>query len=60
MQEIGGKEAVLYILCQIVGAVIGAAVVYLIFGSEMSASVTLPSENNVMRAFLLEHLLWYM
>ncbi|HEX6673172.1 MAG TPA: aquaporin [Nitrososphaeraceae archaeon] len=52
--KIGGKEAVLYILCQIVGAVIGAAVVYLIFGSEMSASVTLPSENNVMRAFLLE------
>jgi glycerol uptake facilitator-like aquaporin len=58
--KISGKEAVLYILCQIVGAVIGAAVVYLIFGSEMSASVTLPSENNVMRAFLLEHLLWYM
>ena len=54
MQEIGGKEAVLYILCQIVGAVIGAAVVYLIFGSAMSASVTLPLENNFMRAFLLE------
>jgi len=52
--KIGGKEAALYILCQIIGAVIGAAVVYLMFGSAMSASVTLPSENNVMRAFVLE------
>ena len=53
-RKIGGKEAALYIICQIVGAVIGAAVVYLMFGSAMSASVTLPSENNVMRAFVLE------
>ena len=53
-RKIGGKEAALYIICQIVGAVIGAAVVYLMFGSAMSTSVTLPSENNVMRAFVLE------
>ena len=53
-RKIGGKEAALYIICQIVGAVIGAAVVYLMFGSAISASVTLPSENNVMRAFVLE------
>ena len=37
-----------------IGAVIGAAVVYAMFGSAMSASVTLPSENNIMRAFILE------
>ena len=43
-----------WLLSKIVGGVIGAAVVYLMFGSAMSASVTLPSENNVMRAFVLE------
>jgi len=53
-RKIGGKEAVLYIICQLIGAVIGAAVVYAIFGSVMSASVTLPSENNITRAFILE------
>ena len=37
-----------------IGAVIGAAVCYAMFGSAMSASVTLPSENNIMRAFILE------
>jgi aquaporin Z len=53
-RKIGGKEAALYIICQLIGAVIGAAVVYAMFGSAMSASVTLPSENNIMRAFILE------
>ena len=53
-RKIGGKEAALYIICQLIGAVIAAAVVYAMFGSSMSASVTLPSENNVMRAFVLE------
>ena len=53
-RKIGGKEAALYIICQLIGGVIGAAVVYAMFGSAMSASVTLPSENNVMRAFILE------
>ena len=37
-----------------IGAVIWAAVVYAMFGSAMSVSVTLPSENNIMRAFILE------
>ena len=37
-----------------VGAVIGAAVVYAIFGSSMAASVTLPADGNVTRAFVLE------
>lgn len=50
----GGKEAVVYIIAQIIGAVIAAAVVFSIFGSEMSASVTLPSEYNVVRALILE------
>jgi glycerol uptake facilitator-like aquaporin len=48
------KEAALYIISQIIGAVIGAAVVYSIFGSSMSAGVTLPSDGNVVRAFVLE------
>lgn len=48
------KEAAFYIISQIIGAVIGAAVVYSIFGSSMSASVTLPSDGNVVRAFVLE------
>jgi MIP family channel proteins len=53
-KKIGGKEAVVYIIAQIIGAVIAAAIVFLIFGSEMSASVTLPSDDNVMRALILE------
>jgi aquaporin Z len=40
-------------LAQIIGAVIAAAVVYSIFGSEMSASVTLPSENDIVRTPIL-------
>ena len=53
-RKIGSKEAALYIICQLIGAVIGAVVVYMIFGPSMSASVTLPLDNNVMRAFVLE------
>lgn len=48
------REAALYIVCQIIGAVIAAAVVYAIFGSSMAASVTLPADGNVIRAFVLE------
>ncbi len=53
-KKIKGKEAAVYIAAQIIGAVIGAAVVYSIFGSEMSASVTLPLDDNVVRALILE------
>ena len=53
-KKIGGKEAVVYIIAQIIGAVLAAAVVYSIFGSQMSASVTLPSDDNVVRALILE------
>ncbi len=53
-KKISGKEAAVYIIAQIIGAVIAAVVVYSIFGSEMSASVTLPSEDNVVRALILE------
>ena len=53
-KKIGGKEAVVYIIAQIIGAVLAAAVVYSIFGSDMSASVTLPSDDNVVRALILE------
>jgi MIP family channel proteins len=47
-------EAGLYIISQIIGAVIAAVVVYAIFGSSMAASVTLPANGNVVRAFVLE------
>ena len=53
-RKIKAKEAVFYIICQLIGAVLAAAVVYAMFGSSMSASVTLPSDGNVMRAFILE------
>ena len=53
-KKIGRKEAVVYIIAQIIGAVLAAAVVYSIFGSQMSASVTLPSDDNVVRALILE------
>ena len=48
------KKQTLYIACQILGAVIGAAVVYSMFGSDMAASVTLPADDNVSRALILE------
>ena len=53
-KKITGREAAVYIIAQIIGAVIAAAVVYSIFGSGMSASVTLPSEDNIVRALILE------
>jgi aquaporin Z len=54
-RRLGGREAALYIGSQILGAVIGAGVVYAAFGSSMAAaSVTLPADNNVIRAFVLE------
>ena len=53
-RKLGVREAILYIISQIIGAVIGAAVVYAIFGSSMAASVTLPVDGNVTRAFVLE------
>ena len=53
-KKIGGKETVVYIIAQIIGAVIAAVVVYSIFGSEMSASVTLPSDGNIVRDLILE------
>ena len=49
-----GKEAALTIACQVLGAVIGAAVVYSMFGSEMAASVILPADGNAIRALILE------
>jgi MIP family channel proteins len=52
--KIRAKEAALYIACQILGAVLGAAVVYSMFGGVMAASLTLPADNNVIRALILE------
>ena len=53
-RKMGRTEAGLTIACQILGAVIAAAVVFSMFGSEMAASVTLPADDNVTRAFILE------
>ena len=53
-RKIRAKEAVLFIACQLLGAVIGAAVVYLAFGSDMAASVVLPKDGNASRALILE------
>ena len=53
-RKMRGKVAALTIACQVLGAVIGAAVVYSIFGSEMAASVSLPKDGNVTRALILE------
>src|ERR1051325_250822 len=44
-RKITGREAIVYIIAQIIGAVLDAAVVYSIFGSEMAASVTLPADD---------------
>ncbi len=47
-------EAGLYVVSELVGAVIASLVVFAIFGSAMTASVTLPANGNVVRAFVLE------
>ena len=49
----------MFIACQILGAVIGAAVVYSMFASDMSASLTLPANNNVSRALILETIMTF-
>ena len=53
-RKMRGRVAALTIACQVLGAVIGAAVVYSIFGSEMAASVSLPKDGDVTRALILE------
>lgn len=53
-RKMRGKVAALTIACQLLGAVIGAAVVYSMFGSDMAASVVLPKDGNAIRALVLE------
>ena len=53
-RKMRGKVAALTIACQVLGAVIGAAVVYSTFGSDMAASVVLPKDGNASRALILE------
>jgi MIP family channel proteins len=53
-RKMRGKVAALTIACQVLGAVIGAAVVYSMFGSDMAASVVLPKDGNAIRALVLE------
>ena len=57
--KIRAKEAPLYIACQILGAVLGGAVVYSMFGGAMAASLTLPADNNVIRALILETIMTF-
>ena len=47
-------DGIFYIIFQIIGGILAASVVFAIFGSAISSSVTLPADNNVLRAFLLE------
>ena len=53
-RKMRGKVAALTIACQVLGAVIGAAVVYSLFGSDMAASVVLPKDGNAIRALIME------
>jgi MIP family channel proteins len=53
-RKMRGKVAALTIACQVLGAVIGAAVVYSMFESDMAASVVLPKDGNAIRALILE------
>lgn len=53
-KRIAIKLGALYIISQVVGGIIGAAIVFAIFGSSISNSVTLPSDGNVIRTFILE------
>ena len=48
------SDGIFYIIFQIIGGIMAAAVVFMIFGSSISSSVTLPSDGNVLRAFILE------
>jgi MIP family channel proteins len=48
------SDGIFYVIFQIIGGIIAAAVVFAIFGSSISSSVTLPSDGNVLRAFILE------
>ena len=47
-------DGIFYIIFQIIGGILAASVVFAIFGPAISSSVTLPADNNVIRAFLLE------
>lgn len=47
-------NGIFYIIFQLIGGIIAAVVVFAIFGSSISSSVTLPSDGNVLRAFTLE------
>ena len=47
-------DGIFYIIFQIIGGIMAASVVFAIFGPAISSSVTLPADNNVIRAFLLE------
>jgi MIP family channel proteins len=48
------KLGVFYIISQIIGGIIGATIVFAIFGSSISNSVTLPSDGDVIRTLITE------
>jgi aquaporin Z len=48
------RDGLFYIIFQIIGGILAAAVVFTIFGSAMLSSVTLPSDGNVLRTLILE------
>jgi MIP family channel proteins len=58
--KIRPKQAGIYIICQVIGGIIGATVAYSIFGSAIAASVTVPLEGNMVRALILEMVMTFM
>jgi MIP family channel proteins len=48
------RIGIFYMIFQVLGGIIAAAVVFAMFGSEITSSVTRPADGNVLRAFILE------
>jgi len=52
-------DGIFYIIFQIIGGILAASVVFTIFGSAISSSVTLPSDGNISRVFILETMMTF-
>ena len=52
-------DGIFYIIFQIIGGILAASVVFTIFGLAISSSVTLPSDGNISRVFILETMMTF-
>src|SRR6476661_1638829 len=52
-------DGIFYIIFQIIGGILAASVVFAIFGPAISSSVTLPSDGNISRVFILETMMTF-